>query len=107
MPDPSLPPEQQMEMITNGALAVGSSNPTSAQKPGALNLPDKLLAAKSKLDLGSPRMQNDLSIRSLISKTTAETKFQSEKGEFSLIMSPSVKFGLQINRRNSSIASIN
>ena len=26
MPDPSLPPEQQMEIITNGALAGGSSN---------------------------------------------------------------------------------
>ena len=42
-------------MITNGALAVGTSN-ISNQKPGALNIPDKLLAAKSKLDLGSPRL---------------------------------------------------
>ena len=35
-----------------------------------------------------------------MSKTTADTKFLSDKGDFSLVMSPSVKFGLFKNRRS-------
>lgn len=44
--------------------------------------------------LGSPSMQKEYSMFSLASKTTNDTKFKSEMGEHSLIMSPSIRFGL-------------
>ena len=52
------------------------------------------------IDLSAPRMQGDFSVKTILSLTTAESKFFSERGEHSLIMSPSVKFGLFKNRRS-------
>jgi len=99
MPDPSLPPEQQMEMLSGGQVGQ-----TAAKLPGAAKADAGPLqkSPSSNFDL-APRYQKDFSVQSLLSRSTADTKFQSSlEGDksHSMILSPSIRFGLQrsVNR---------
>ena len=97
MPDPSLPPEQQMEMLEGGGgKLAGGTGAGSPSNPLSRSPTSKGL-------LGSPQMQKEYSMFSLASKTTNDTKFQSEMGDHSLIMSPSIRFGMQKSRAKKSL----
>lgn len=102
MPDPSLPPEQQMEMMQGNS---GLVSPVAGMD--SMPVTNTLLGTISKAGLNSsPGMQKDFSIFSLASKTTNDTKFTSEHGEHSLVMSPSIKFGLYKNKHRGSKPSL-
>jgi len=100
MPDPSLPPEQQLEMLTGGALAQQASDSTNQ---GAVKA-DPIAVTKQAANVNAPRMQKDFSIASIMSKTTADTNFHSALGDFSSVLSPSLKVGLYKNNRGGSVA---
>lgn len=106
MPDPSLPPEQQLELLTDGALAqqLAGKGPEVQQTAQAEKTLDKVAAVKSIANLSGPLMQKNFSVASILSKTTADTNFTSALGDFSSILSPSVKVGLFKNKRGSSVA---
>ena len=89
MPDPSLPPEKQMEQLTGGKLVEPGS--TTGGVAGIAS-PKGLMSAAS-----SPSMMRDFSVVSMSNRTTASTKFRSDLfggRAMSLIMSPSIKFGM-------------
>lgn len=98
MPDSSLPPEQQIALIASGAQDPGMAPIDTAAAAKAVDIVGQKKIGN--IDLSAPRMQGDFSVKSIMSLTTAESKFFSERGEHSLIMSPSTKFGLFKNRRS-------
>lgn len=49
-------------------------------------------------------MQKNFSVVSIVSKTTADSNFQSAMGEFSSVLSPAVRIGLFKNKRGGSVA---
>jgi len=94
MPDPSLPPAQQLEMLANqgGATVPALEAPlpggghTHAAAPEAavtnapvlpINLLTSAPAKPSAFISNMPSLQRDFSLRSMQSATTADTRFQS------------------------------
>lgn len=105
-PDPSLPPEQQFEMLTDGALVqqLAGKAPEPASKVSSDPKLEKIGASKSIVNLGGPNMQKNFSVASIMSGTTAASNFQSAMGEFSSVLSPAVRVGLFKNKRGGSVA---
>jgi len=93
-------------MLTDGAVAQQLTG--KAPEPAAKAIVDPKLnqvgASKSSVNLAGPNMQKNFSVISLVSKTTADSNFQSALGDFSSILSPAVRVGLFKNKRNSSVA---
>lgn len=82
-------------MISGGGLA--GNKTTTASPP--VGIPG-LTRSPSSNGVGSPGYQKDFSVISLASKTTKDTNFKSDFGEHSLIMSPSIRFGLHKSKKS-------
>ena len=126
MPDPSLDPVKQMEMISGGKVGVTENEaaptaPAGAPGGGAVEgaAPTKqekavkqIIADQgSKIVSATSGMQRDFSVASIPSRTTMETSkiFDNEasRASLSLIMSPSFRYGLHTNKdRNKSALSL-
>ena len=125
MPDPSLDPVKQMEMISGGKVGVTENDAAvtaPAGAPGGVAVegaPTKQEKAVKQIiaDQGSKGvsatsgMQRDFSVASIPSRTTMETSkiFDNEasRASLSLIMSPSFRYGLHTNKdRNKSALSL-
>ena len=89
MPDPSLPAVQQLEMLEGGP---GAGNKSTAEM--------KMEASRAQLSDNSRKahpsgMMREYSAFSIISKETAETRFENHGSQSSLVMAPQFKFGMQ------------
>ena len=85
MPDPSLDPARQLEMLQAGvtmpapdAPAAGATQPLApAAVTNAPVLPVAAAKSTALLTGNMPALQRDFSLRSMQSATTADTRFQS------------------------------
>ena len=113
MPDPNLPPEQQLEMLngsgplvqTGGAQAPPAGNAALAQTAQQKEAESKkkpevsanaAIQAQIQKKVSEAGMQKDFSMLSIISKATADTKFESQasRARLSIVMQPGFSHGV-------------
>ena len=96
MPDPSLPPEVQIQMVASGMTQPDQISPRAANVSNSLqmsNSPSSENAFAGRKTFANFKFQRDLSLQSI---TTASTKFINAEqiGQKSLVMSPSFRYGM-------------
>ena len=84
--------------VTEASAPAKSDTKPSGQKSALkVDVTKAVAQEKAKLSSSPGAMQRDYSVYSIVSQTTMDTRFRSEQGDLSLVMSPSLKFGLQKN----------
>ena len=94
MPDPSLPAAQQLEMLEGGKVQSQNTSTAAAEQQKTATLAPSQSSPTAGKKLWPAGMQRDFSTFSIVSKETADTKWENIGSKSSLVMAPQFKFGM-------------